>query len=133
MDFCFFLLFPFKNSSFAMSHVDIVFQIPPLPWIKSSLPPPASFNPFLIFILIILSSKLFLSFILDLGDLQRNHQNSFESWSQTNSPGQSLVPSTQTHQDPLVLSSKFSKFAHYKFGPELPILVKFIFSLFQKF
>ena len=46
---------------------------------------PSRCNPFLIFILFILSSKLFLSFILDLGDLQRNHQIPFEFWFQTNS------------------------------------------------
>ena len=63
----------------------IFFQNPSLHFGSSQISNPSKFNPFLIFILFILSSKLFLSFILDLGDLQRNHQIPFEFWFQTNS------------------------------------------------
>ena len=62
-------------------------KTPPLTLGQVKYPIPASFNPFLIFILFILSSKHFLSFILDVGDLQRNYQIPFEFWFQINFSG----------------------------------------------
>ena len=48
-----------KISPFVISHIDIDFQNPSLPWIKSRLPLPASFKPLLIFIQFIFSLKNF--------------------------------------------------------------------------
>ena len=82
-----FILLPFKDFSFALSHIEIFFPNPSIHFGSSQISNPSKFNPFFIFILFILSSKQFLSFILDLVDLQRNHQIPFEFCSQTNSPG----------------------------------------------
>ena len=121
-----------KKLSLAMTQVVISLPRAILPLcVKSSfksskLSSPLDLFPF------IFNQKSFLSSILALGDLQRNHQFSFEFCLQTSFPSQSLGPSTKIQEDPLVPSSKFSKCACYKFGPYLPNLVKFICFLLLK-
>ena len=65
--------------------------------------------------------------------LTKEVPDSFDLWPQENHPSFSLVPSTKITKDLLVHSSKFSNSVHCKFGPELPFLMEFIFSFFQKF
>ena len=57
----------------------------------------------------------------------------FQIWPQQNYPNLSLVPSTNISKNIQVHSSNNSNFIHCKFGPDLQIWVKFIFSFFQKF
>ena len=125
------ILFPFKNSSChdmsgnplpkAISHLCIKL------YFKSS-----KLNLSMIFLPIISNQKYFLPSILALGDLQRNYHFSFEFCLQTIFPGQSLEPSTNIHEDPLVSSSNISNCACCKFGPYLPNLMKFICFLLLK-
>ena len=133
MDFWFLFFYLLKISFLPCHMLKFSSKTPPSTLGQVKYPIPASSTHFLIFILFILSSKQFLSFILDLGDLHRNHQIPYEFRFQTNSSDYSLAPSTQIHQDPLVHSSNFLNFACCKFGPDLPFLVKFIIFLLQKF
>ena len=63
---------------FYQAHVIKFFQNPSLHFGSSQISNPSKFNPFLTFIPFILSPKLFMSFILDLGDLQRRYLTYFE-------------------------------------------------------
>ena len=79
------LILPHSKIFLPWPRLKIFFQNPSLHFGSSQISNPSKFYPFLIFVLFILPSKQFLSFILDLGDLQRNHQIPFEFWFQTNS------------------------------------------------
>ena len=81
-----FILFPFKNFSFAMTLSEIFLPNPPPYFGTSQASNSSKFQPLLNFISIYFDLKSILVIFLNYGGLQRDYQFSFESWSQINFP-----------------------------------------------
>src|SRR3954465_3411724 len=90
--------------------------------LTTQIPCPKSSKQVLDFILIISPLKSFLTSNLSLTHLQSKYLVEFVFRCQTNSTGESFVPTTPNQLDPLIFFSNFSTYTPCKFGPDFPNL-----------